>query len=110
MSFVARRPGISLSLLFRGQRRVPEGGYEAVGADEDVIDASKVRELERRVRDLKRLLGRKTTVTAIPREILDLARKKANLTAVLEHSRGHFAMRAVAKPCVERLDVAGSPR
>ena len=32
----------------------------AVQADEDVVGTSKVRELERRVRDLERLLGRKT--------------------------------------------------
>ena len=37
-----------------------EGGHAAVQAGEDVVGTRKVRELERRVRDLERLLGRKT--------------------------------------------------
>src|SRR3954469_25182999 len=57
VSFVARRYGLSPSLLFRWKRRMIEGGHEAVQADEDVVGTSKVRELERRVRDLERMLG-----------------------------------------------------
>jgi transposase len=60
VSFVARRYGLSPSLLFRWERRMIEGGHAAVRADEDVVGTRKVRELERRVRDLERLLGRKT--------------------------------------------------
>ena len=48
------------SLLFNWRRRMLEGGLQAVRADEDVIATSRVRELERRVRELERLLGRKT--------------------------------------------------
>jgi transposase len=73
---VARRTGISPSLLFRWKRRMIEGGHEAVGADEDVVATSRVRELERRVRDLERLLGRKTMEAEILREALDIARAK----------------------------------
>lgn len=76
VSFVARRYGLSPSLLFRWKRRMIEGGREAVQADEDVVGASKVRELERRVRDLERLLGRKTMELEILKEALDLARAK----------------------------------
>ena len=76
VSFVARRTGISPSLLFRWKRRMIEGGHEAVGADEDVVATSRVRELERRVRDLERLLGRKTMEAEILREALDIARAK----------------------------------
>ena len=76
VSFVARRYGLSPSLLFRWKRRLIEGGREAVQADEDVVGASKVRELERRVRDLERLLGRKTMGLEILKEALDLARAK----------------------------------
>ena len=76
VSFVARRYGLSPSLLFRWKRRMIEGGQEAVAADEDVVGTSKVRELERRVRDLERLLGRKTMEVEILKEALDLARAK----------------------------------
>ena len=53
-----------------------EGGKEAVRADEDVVAASEVRRLEERVRDLERLLGRKTMEVEILKEALDLARVK----------------------------------
>jgi len=53
-----------------------EGGKEAVRADEDVVAASEVRRLEERVRDLERLLGRKTMEVEILKEALDFARVK----------------------------------
>ena len=53
-----------------------EGGKQAVRADEDVVPASDVRKLKERVRDLERLLGRKTMEVEILKEALDLARLK----------------------------------
>lgn len=53
-----------------------EGGKEAVRADADVVAASEVRRLEQRVRDLERLLGRKTMEVEILKEALDLVRVK----------------------------------
>jgi transposase len=76
VSFVARRYGLSPSLLFTWKRRMLEGGRQAVQADEDVVGTSRVRELEKRVRDLERLLGRKTMEVEILKEALDLARAK----------------------------------
>ena len=76
VSYVARRYGISPSLLFSWKRRMLEGGFEAVRADEEVVGASRVKELERRVRDLERLLGRKTMENELLREALDAARAK----------------------------------
>jgi transposase-like protein len=58
VSYVARRAGVAPSLLFNWRRRMLEGGLQAVQADEDVVGASRVREPERRVRELERLLGR----------------------------------------------------
>ena len=76
VSFIARRYGISPSLLFTWKRRMLEGGREAVQADEDVVGTSRVSELEKRVRDLERLLGRKTMEVEILKEALDVARAK----------------------------------
>ena len=53
-----------------------EGGQQAVQADEDVVGTSRVRELERRIRDLERLLGRKTMEVEILKEALSAARPK----------------------------------
>jgi transposase len=60
ISYVARRHGLSPSLVFRWRRLMSEGGKEAIGADEDVVPASEARKLEERVRELEHLLGRKT--------------------------------------------------
>ena len=51
-----------------------EGGREAVRADDEVVPASEARRLEEKVRDLERLLGRKTMEVEILKEALDLAR------------------------------------
>lgn len=53
-----------------------EGGKEAVRVDDDVVGANEVRRLEERVRDLERMLGRKTLEVEILKEALDLARVK----------------------------------
>ena len=76
VSYVARRAGVVPSLLFNWRRRMLEGGLQAVQADEDVVGTSRVRELERRVRELERLLGRKTMEVEILKEALDVARAK----------------------------------
>jgi transposase len=76
ISYVARRHGLSPSLVFRWRRLMSEGGKEAVRVDEGVIGASEVRRLEQRVRELERLLGRKTMEIEILKEALDLARVK----------------------------------
>jgi transposase len=76
VSAVAPLHGVSPSLLFGWRRRMAEGGLEAVRADDDVVSASRVRELEAKVRDLERLLGRKTMEAEILREALDVARGK----------------------------------
>lgn len=74
-----------------------EGGHAAVQADEDVVGASQVRELEKRVRDLERMLGKKTMEAEILKEALDLARQKKDLAvAVVEQPRGRFPMSAIA--------------
>ena len=76
VSAVARLHGVSPSLLFGWRRRMAEGGLEAVRADEDVVPASRVRDLEAKVRELERLLGRKTMEAEILREALEQTRPK----------------------------------
>lgn len=60
VSAVARRNGVAPDLLFRWRRLMSEGGAMAVGSNEPVVAASEARKLEDRVRELERLLGRKT--------------------------------------------------
>src|SRR6516162_4073583 len=53
ISYVARRHGLSPSLVFRWRRLMSEGGKAAVRADDDVVAASEVRRLEERWRGQK---------------------------------------------------------
>jgi len=76
VSCVARKAGVSPSLLFSWKRRMLEGSFEAVRADEEVVGSSRVKEPEKRLRELERLLGRKTMEAEILREALDAARAK----------------------------------
>lgn len=62
-----------------------EGGKEAVRADDEVVAASEVRRLEERVRELERLLGRKTMEVEILKDAIDLARAKK--PTLLSHSQ-----------------------
>src|SRR4051812_46354092 len=86
VSFVARQAGVSPSQLFAWKRRMLEGGHAAVQADEDVVGTSRVRDLEKRVRDLERLLGRKTMENEILKEALDVARPKKRTSPLLSWS------------------------
>ncbi|MCA3357643.1 MAG: IS3 family transposase [Roseomonas sp.] len=96
VSAVARLYGVAPSLLFQLRRRMSEGGQEAVRADEEVVPLSRVRELENRVRELERLLGRKTMETEILREALEAARPQKTRVALAIAASGRFPVKAVA--------------
>jgi len=53
-----------------------EGGKEAVRADDEVVPSSKMRELEKRIRELERVLGKKTLENEILREAVKIAHEK----------------------------------
>ena len=55
VSFVARTHGLSPSLLFKWRQRMAAGGREAVRVDDEVIGATRVRQLEERIRALEQL-------------------------------------------------------
>ena len=76
ISAVARRRGVAANLLYRWRRLTAEGGVAALSADEDVVSVSEVRRLEERVRELERLLGRKTMEAEILKEALERTRAK----------------------------------
>ena len=76
VSSVARRNGVAPNLLYRWRRLLSEGGAAAVDSDESVVGSSEVRRLEERVRELERLLGRKTLENEILKEALAKAQTK----------------------------------
>lgn len=81
VSFVARRYGLSPSLLFSWKRRMLKVGHQAVHANEEVVGTSRVRELKRHVRDLERLLGCETMKVEILKEVLASRHKRSDPVA-----------------------------
>ena len=75
LSLVARKYGIYPSQLFAWRRQMEEAGLEGIRSEE-VAPKSQVKELERQVRELERMLGRKTLENEILREAVKLAREK----------------------------------
>ena len=88
VSSVARRNGVAANLLYRWRRLMSEGGVTAVGSDEAVVGSSEVRKLEERVRDLERLLGRKTMENEILREALAKASSEKPILRPLSLPKG----------------------
>ena len=76
VSYVARKYGIAPSLLFRWRKLMAEGGQEAVRSDDTVVSATEVRELKKRIRELERVLGKKTLENEILTEAVKLAHEK----------------------------------
>jgi len=81
VSLVARRHGIAPNQLFTWRRLYASGALSAVGAGEEVVAASEYRALQHQVRELQRLLGKKTLENEILREALDLAQPKKGCCA-----------------------------
>jgi transposase len=79
VSLVARQHGIAPNQLFTWRRPYAEGALSAVSAGEEVVPASEYRALQQQVRELQRLLGKKTLENEILREALEVAQPKKRL-------------------------------
>jgi transposase len=76
ISGVARRYGIAPNLLFHWKRQMEAGAQRALEAGEPVVPESEARLLKAKVRELERLLGKKTMEAEILKEALEIARAK----------------------------------
>ena len=90
ISVIARRNGVAPNLLYRWRRLMLEGGSVAVTEDDDVTSNRVVREMESRIRELERQLGRKTLEAEILREALDKSRSKKPTLLARSPLRGDF--------------------
>ncbi|WP_374299840.1 IS3 family transposase, partial [Paracoccus sp. (in: a-proteobacteria)] len=117
ISVVARRNGVAPNLLHRWRRLMLEGGSVAVTEDDDVTSNRVVREMEDRIRELERALGRKTLEADILREALDKSRGKKTDLARAVALEGRFPVKAVAETLgvsrsnlIDRLQGKAKPR
>lgn len=90
ISVVARRNGVAPNLLYRWRRLMLDGGAVAVSEDDDVTSNRTVRQMEDRIRELERHLGRKTLEAEILREALDKARSKKPTLLARSPLKGDF--------------------
>lgn len=84
ISVVARHHGVAPNLLYRWRRLMLEGGSVAVADDDEVTGNKTVRQMEERIRELERQLGKKTQEVDILKEALDRSRSKKQI--LLAHS------------------------
>jgi transposase len=73
VSLVARQHGVAPNQLFTWHRLVAQGSLTAAGSGEEVVPASDYRALQNQVRELHRLLGKKTLEAEILKEALEHA-------------------------------------
>jgi transposase len=73
VSLVARRHGVAPNQLFTWRRLVSQGALTAAGAGEEVVPATEYRALQNQIRELHRLLGKKTLEAEILKEALEHA-------------------------------------
>lgn len=76
VSLVARRNGIQPNQLFAWRKLAAQGALTATSAQEEVVAASEYRALQGQVRELQRLLGKKTMEAEILKDALDVAAPK----------------------------------
>ena len=71
VSLVARRHGIAGDQLFTWRRLMAQGALTAASAGEEVVPASEYRAARQQIRELQRLLGKKTLENEILREAVE---------------------------------------
>lgn len=76
VSAVARKHGVTASLLFSWRKQYQEGSLTAVKAGESVVPASELAAAIKEIKALQRILGKKTLENEILREAVEYCRSK----------------------------------
>ena len=76
VSLVVRRHGLNLKQLFKWRKLYQEGSLSAIAAGEEVVPASELASAVKQIRELQRLLGKKTMENEILKEAVEIARAK----------------------------------
>ena len=76
VSLIARKYDIKPSQLFYWRRLMEDGGIKGISSQDEVVPRSQFRELERRLREAERVLGKKTLENEILREAVKIGQGK----------------------------------
>ena len=89
LSSIARRYGVSPSLLFLWRRAMESGEDKGLESGEEVVPASQLKQAETRIRELERVLGKKTMQVEILEEAVRIAKEKKLISpGALRKKRG----------------------
>nr|WP_100847501.1 IS3 family transposase [Pseudomonas baetica] len=76
VSVLARRNGINANQLFLWRKLYQDGSLSAVSAGEAVVPASELSDALKQIRELQRMLGKKTMEAEILKEAVEIARSR----------------------------------
>ncbi|MCH4667435.1 IS3 family transposase, partial [Escherichia coli] len=76
VSLVARQHGVAASQLFLWRKQYQEGSLTAVAAGEQVVPASELAAAIKQIKELQRLLGKKTMENELLKEAVEYGRAK----------------------------------
>ncbi|EID9900445.1 IS3 family transposase, partial [Escherichia coli] len=76
VSLVARQHGVAASQLFLWRKQYQEGSLTAVAAGEQVVPASELAAAMKQIKELQRLLGKKTMENELLKEAVEYGRAK----------------------------------
>ncbi|MFA9179729.1 IS3 family transposase [Klebsiella variicola] len=106
VSLVARQYGITPSLLFKWKRLMNEGGKSAIAAGDEVVSVSELKALEKKVKQLEQMLGRKTMEAEILRDALEIAQgKKVDIAHAIAATGRYPLIRIAEVLCVSRSNL-----
>ncbi|HAX6913789.1 TPA: IS3 family transposase, partial [Escherichia coli] len=76
VSLVARQHGVAASQLFLWRKQYQEGSLTAVAAGEQIVPASELAAAMKQIKELQRLLGKKTMENELLKEAVEYGRAK----------------------------------
>ncbi|MCM6995849.1 IS3 family transposase [Enterobacter roggenkampii] len=88
VSLVARQHGVAASQLFLWRKQYQEGSLTAVAAGEQVVPASELAAAMKQIKELQRLLGKKTMENELLKEAVEYGRAKKDSSARALIARG----------------------
>ncbi|HDH7817790.1 TPA: IS3 family transposase [Raoultella ornithinolytica] len=101
VSLVARRHNVNANQVFKWRKQYQDGSLAAVSAGEEVVPASELNSAMKQIRELQRLLGKKTMENEILKEAVEYGKGKK-----MDCARTLIARGRRVKPVSEALGVS----
>lgn len=88
ISTVARKYGVSPSVMFRWRQLRESGALTGLKANEELVPASELKAARAKIRELQRMLGKKTEEHEIVLEALEIAKDRKWISRLPSLPRG----------------------